>query len=207
MFGFNYGNYNAYGNGYNGNGNFDAFPATTKAMQAYTGYSNVVGDQTAWSNPNLAGQTQFLNGIAQSAQTARRGVAAGYGGGNPPVDPSNMSLEEFLRWAAQTRQNAGPTRPQRPPVQNGPQSSPLDVHAHAYQDQNGNSIPVVSTTVNETGNWRSRQTDYNQAGYTEFDTTYGNGKMGKYYTVTVTWKDGRTQSTQVQDKGYAVEVW
>lgn len=195
------GTYYGYNPGYYGYG----YPsATATAMQAYQNYANqaygVNFDQFAMTNPYGG----YYNQILQSHQQARQQVLQ-QRGLQPPPNWETMPLEDFLQWAARQRQVQGPTKP--PVTTPGGQPSPLGVNAHAYTNSQGETVPVRYVRVNETGNYNSRQRFDNPAGYTNYNATYGQARLGRTYTVTVEWADGRTQTTQVVNRGWPVEVW
>ena len=198
MIATNYGNYGNYG-----------YPTSSaQAMAAYQRYaSQAYGlsfDQLSLSNPGYAAQNDYYRQLLQSQQQARRQLLGP--GVQPPANWQTMPLEEFLQWAARQRQQAGGARPSKPTTGQG-NPSPLGVNAHAYTNSQGETVPVRSVRVNETGNYNSRQNYYNQAGYTNYNASYGQARLGRTYTVTVEWADGRTQTKQVVNRGWPVEIW
>lgn len=90
----------------------------------------------------------------------------------------------------------------------GSSSSPLQVRGHERFDADGKAIPVVSETVSKAGQYGgTHETTYNPSGMYEADATYGRGQAGGYYNVTTTWADGSTDTRQVQNKGWAIDVY
>lgn len=196
-----------YGMNYGGSGMFGS-PATARAMQQMM--QATAGE--AQANPDAAqmGRGAFLGGMQQGPARSRQEMALQMGSTQLPPDWQTMPLDQFLAAAARARRNMPGPAP-RPNGQGGHGnqggSAPLHVSAHSRQDSEGNAVPVRSVVVNETGNWSSREETDNPAHYNKLDANYRRAQLGKTYTVTTTWEDGRTQTDRVTDKGYPVDIW
>lgn len=136
----------------------------------------------------LSPQVRF----AQSEAQARRSLLEQYGI-RPPDGWEKMPLADFLKLA----------RTRRPP----PSANPLQVRAYAYQNAEGRNVPVRSVRIHETDRYNNRNRFHNPARYGRFEQSYGRAELGRTYTVTVEWEDGRTQVAYVKNRGWPVDIW
>ncbi len=130
--------------------------------------------------------------FAQSETDARRSLLEQYGI-TPPDGWERMPLADFLKLARTRR---------RPPSEN-----PLQVRAYAYTNCEGKSIPVRSVRIHETDKYNNRSRFHNPARYGRFEQSFNHAELGRTYTVTVEWEDGRTQVSYVKNRGWPVEIW
>ena len=138
-----------------------------------------------WSSPELPAQTEFLSSLQSSPTDARMAIAK-ESGLSLPSDWRDMSLEQFLEWASTPREK----------------ETPLVVNAHARC-----GAVVSSVTIDEIGVTPQRSHTDNTGRLRTVSATFDEAKDGRWFDITTRWADGRSEQTQVKDKGYAIEIW
>ena len=197
------------------------FSATTQAMRALTANSNAlygggdfnpILDVVSLGNPYGSG----YDDVGAMKNLSRRMAAQRQLGAEAPSDLLTMPADQFLNYMAgqlsALRAAQGPKANQgggKAKENSTSTGAPLQVHAHERYDSEGKAVPVTSTVISEAGmgKWGTREYNYNPSGLNQADSTYGRAQLGKFYNVTVTWANGESQTTQVKDKGWALELY
>ncbi len=202
----------------NSNSYLPGFASSTKAIQSLVNYTNQAYPSfsptldTVTLSGGYGNSSSSAKELNRMRELNRRMQVAQALPNTSGVDPLTMSTRDFDQYLQQQIAvlNALKQAKQADPSKkagDAKNTSPLNVQAHDRYNSSGERVPVTKVTVQEAGNYSSRETSWNTGGYTEADATYSKAKKGGYYTVTVTWADGQQQQQQYQNNGYPVSIY